>query len=750
MKKANLKFSRILALALVFLLALSAVIPAFAATGTAVTPETQTDLTITIKNNEGLPEMTSGQFTAYQLFTGTPNKETVPEGTTTNDWGAENWNNYTLADIQWGENVEGANLLKGLKAVASQTKDASKWPGFFDAEGHNIIGQYLAVETNKLDTAAELAAFLVGKDNSFLQEFSRFVLKGSTTGEPSTSGFLKGTGTASAVSYDADNPKDDESSITVNKAGYYLVVETGTHTGADAVSEYILAVLGDQVINLKASIPTVDKEIVDGTHGNKGDAAGVGNEVTFKLTGSLPKNFNDFTYYEYTFNDTLSKGLEFVKGAVGSELSKMTITVVLTTSSDPIKTISYEIPLINASQFHNGKFETPKDNPEHPYPDKEGYPELNFEEAQVYLVSNTEAPNLWIDFRDLKQLKGYELDKGGNRVDEEAGTILIPWDDATEIDQTQIVVTYKAKVTENAVILDEGNPNTVDLTFSNDPNNRSQGKTIEKKVYVYAFGLDLTKVGSDSAHASGLGGAGFVLKSGDSYAIFKDQYTNSTHDAFSDTEGGEYTEHVRRLIGWTSADTSPSTTEVTNVITAYEQAKAAYDNASKDAQADEASDVSKELARTKDELKAYLLESGSDGTIPDVYGLDEGTYTLKEVITPAGYNTMADFEFSISATINTSSGLLESIVYTHGESTTTYKLNYAAEEPGYTDSTNLAHHFENGLVADKLVNQKAPFLPFTGGMGTMIFYVLGVTLIAGAITYLVVVTKKRKKAEENA
>ena len=32
----------------------------------------------------------------------------------------------------------------------------------------------------------------------------------------------------------------------------------------------------------------------------------------------------------------------------------------------------------------------------------------------------------------------------------------------------------------------------------------------------------------------------------------------------------------------------------------------------------------------------------------------------------------------------------------------------------------------------------------------MIFYVLGIALISGAVTYLVIASKKRRKAEENA
>lgn len=308
MKTANRTFSRLLACALVFLLALTAAVPVFAATGSAVDPKNQANLTITIKNNEGLPGMTPGQFTAYQLFTGTPTKETPdPDpNVTQNEWEAENWNNYNLANVEWGANINGTDLMAGLQK-ASQTD----WPGLFDAEGQSYVQKYID-DGNSFESAADLAKFLVGKPNSFLQEFSRFVMEGSKEGTVQKGSLLIPDGAAtSTVTYNADNDAQDESSIKVPATGYYLIVENGEHKDVDAVSEYILAVLGDQTINLKASVPTVDKNIVSGKDAEgadvllKGDAVGISDTVTYRLTGTLPKNFGDFDSYEYYFHDTV-------------------------------------------------------------------------------------------------------------------------------------------------------------------------------------------------------------------------------------------------------------------------------------------------------------------------------------------------------------------------------------------------------------------------------------------------------------
>ncbi len=101
-----------------------------------------------------------------------------------------------------------------------------------------------------------------------------------------------------------------------------------------------------------------------------------------------------------------------------------------------------------------------------------------------------------------------------------------------------------------------------------------------------------------------------------------------------------------------------------------------------------------------------ILRTGPDGKI-DVKGLDSGTYYLREVKAPDGYNKLKDAkEFTISSTKNKTD---TSMSYT--------KLTVDVE------------------------NLSGTILPSTGGMGTTIFYVLGGILAVGAAVLLV--TKKR-------
>lgn len=80
-----------------------------------------------------------------------------------------------------------------------------------------------------------------------------------------------------------------------------------------------------------------------------------------------------------------------------------------------------------------------------------------------------------------------------------------------------VVVTYTATVDTDAVIGNPGNPNTVKLEYSNDPNWDGQGtpptgNTPEDKVTVFTFELDVNKVAKGEGEENvPLEGAGFTL-----------------------------------------------------------------------------------------------------------------------------------------------------------------------------------------------------------------------------------------------
>ena len=227
-----------------------------------------------------------------------------------------------------------------------------------------------------------------------------------------------------------------------------------------------------------------------------------------------------------------------------------------------------------------------------------------------------------------------------------------------------VVVTYYAQVNNNAVVGSSGNTNTATLEYGHTPTNGGSSTTT---TYVWDFSIH--KYTTTTANSNiALSGAVFKLYkmsgSTKSYATFGGASTNS--DGVS----------VYKLTGWT--DTEASATE---------------------------------------------LSTPASGNIK-LEGLDAGTYYLKEVTAPEGYNKLtADIEVVITSTMPSG----ESAVASH---TVSYKA-FGAE--------GSASQADEGTVL--VLNNAGATLPSTGGMGTTLFYVLGGGLMVAAVVLLV--TKKR-------
>lgn len=101
-------------------------------------------------------------------------------------------------------------------------------------------------------------------------------------------------------------------------------------------------------------------------------------------------------------------------------------------------------------------------------------------------------------------------------------------------------------------------------------------------------------------------------------------------------------------------------------------------------------------------------------------GIDDGDYKLVEVVTPAGYNTMDDLFFTVTAT--------------HDEEDADPKL---LTLNGDTFSGDVS----SGILTSQIENNRGTTLPGTGGIGTTIFYVIGGGLMVAAAILLI--TKKR-------
>lgn len=117
---------------------------------------------------------------------------------------------------------------------------------------------------------------------------------------------------------------------------------------------------------------------------------------------------------------------------------------------------------------------------------------------------------------------------------------------------------------------------------------------------------------------------------------------------------------------------------------------------------------------------ASVLESDADGNFT-VSGLDAGTYWLEEIKAPDGYNKMDD-PVRVTITPEYTNDALSALKY---------------EVDGVAGTGN----HTTGAVSVQVKNNAGATLPSTGGMGTTLFYIIGIALMAGAV--VVLLAKKR-------
>lgn len=124
---------------------------------------------------------------------------------------------------------------------------------------------------------------------------------------------------ASVKALGADETTSDDQFKDVDQ-GYYLIAETKTGEDPDSYSLVMLNTAGKKelTVTTKEDVPTIEKKLKEkndstGTVTDWQDGADydVNDEVPFKLTGTLPKNYDSYETYKYVFHDVQSEGLTF-------------------------------------------------------------------------------------------------------------------------------------------------------------------------------------------------------------------------------------------------------------------------------------------------------------------------------------------------------------------------------------------------------------------------------------------------------
>ena len=257
----------------------------------------------------------------------------------------------------------------------------------------------------------------------------------------------------------------------------------------------------------------------------------------------------------------------------------------------------------------------------------------------------------------------------------------------TQEGRKYILVFYDAELNGNAEIGLPGNENTAYLEFSNDPNGDGTGRTEDDKVIVFTYQLDGTKVDGETQAA--LQNAQFVL-------------LNGAKSEAAVVVAGKVTE-------WIKFGTQADSTKL-EIPTTYEGWTA--------------------LAQQHNGL---ILTSDENGLF-NIAGLDDGTYFLREIQAPNGYNLLEeDVQLDIAATtVNGQEWDGDPATALEGLNMT-ITVEGAEEEP-----TQVGGDPADGTVGVTVKNNQGATLPETGGMGTTLFYIIGGLLVVGAGILLVV------------
>ena len=278
-------------------------------------------------------------------------------------------------------------------------------------------------------------------------------------------------------------------------------------------------------------------------------------------------------------------------------------------------------------------------------------------------------------------------------VDGQSFTLTIP--DINQLDAhgnpaNYVIITYSATLNQNAEIGLDGNENTAYLEFSNDPNGDGLGRTAEDTVIVFTYELAGTKVDGETQAA--LKNAQFVL------------LNRAKTEAAMVVDG--------KVKGWVKVDTDAAAGDV--------QMPETYE----------------EWFTLNQQHNGLILTSAENGLF-NIAGLDDGTYYLREIQAPAGYNLLEE-DVKLVITADTANGQDWAGEPDQALTALNISVNDGAAQNGVLDT---------GIVNVTVENNQGATLPETGGMGTTLFYIIGGLLVVGAGILLVVRIRMRSHNE---
>ena len=417
-----------------------------------------------------------------------------------------------VSNVKWATGVKEATRKAIINAINKKQDGALK----ADASPQDVANWLTANITGTTNTT-------VLKDTDLLNTLAGLVAKDVTPTNPTNpTGITDG-------SFAADTK------VSFDKSGYYLFLtdegtlpsdESKTDSKNTATSPiYAVVGAGPVTVNEKTSIPTVNKQVLDDTAGktvdtavegdwkNVGDAW-IGQEIDYKLTGTVASNIASYVEYTYEFQDHLSAGL-------AADLSSIVVTI--------------NGKKINASGFYTATVEDTFDG-----------------------SNNKTGQDLKVSFKDLKAA----AKSVGENLDGDS----------------KVVVTYRAQLTSDAKYTAVGNTNKVKLVYSNDPMSpKGTGTSESKEVTDYVFGFNITKTDPNDSSANLVAGFKVkMIKEGATNEVAKwlkqdGSFTDDEKQAYTfETKGTNNTVSIPGLVAGTYLISESKTPAGYNTIADFE------------------------------------------------------------------------------------------------------------------------------------------------------------------------------------
>lgn len=291
-------------------------------------------------------------------------------------------------------------------------------------------------------------------------------------------------------------------------------------------------------IEYKPITPTITKKIVENDQDVDANTAAGHETVEFKLTTDVP-NWTGYDTYFLSMEDTLSKGLTLDGGYQATIAQKKTDGTYDTAQ--------------NLTQWNDGtatgdyKVTTSKPT-----------------NAQGQATGETGIQFLFAPQQGKNADGTGKTDTAGKAVYDDSDIIKGDLKNKYTVD-ARIVVTYKAHLNANAVIAGTGNPNTVRLQYSNNPNNAGHGLSAPSEVKTYTGAFKLHKT---DAAGKDLTGAKFKIFRKNETTPIKFTGSNGTYMAVkSDEQGSQEITMDKATVTFKGLDGEYTVKETLNPLT---------------------------------------------------------------------------------------------------------------------------------------------------------------------------------------